>query len=49
MPGMIFTILPGADGPGPAARESGARQGRVATSADVRNTAYDAYDEIANF
>ena len=38
--GLIFTMLPGADGPGPAARESGVRQRRVATSADVRNTAH---------
>ena len=28
------------DGPGPAARKRGVRQGRVATSVDVRNLAY---------
>jgi len=45
MSGMIFEIFPGADGPGPAARESEARQGRTATSVDVRNLVYLALGE----
>ena len=35
MLGLLFTILPGLDGLGPAAREGGARQGRTATSDEI--------------